>query len=29
MRVIAVGFAVLLLAVVLFWIYGYIRRRMK
>jgi len=29
MRVIAVGFALVLVLVVLFWIYGYIRRRTK
>jgi hypothetical protein len=29
LRVAAVGFAVLLLLVCLYWIYGYIRRRSK
>jgi hypothetical protein len=29
MRVLVVAFAIFLLAIVLFWIYGYIRRRMK
>ena len=29
MRVFAVGFALVLLLVVVFWIYGYIRRRTK
>jgi hypothetical protein len=29
MRVIAVAFAIGLLLIVLFWIYGYIRRRTK